>query len=539
MLAENIEDVLTFSRMHPRLVCYGAADHGHMVRFFLEMYGFKINSFWITDSVDKGTERNGVPLRSVEQIEKVPTDCGILLSLYERHQQGVKAILLRKGATEEQICILPDLLQHEMHRRFLVKKRLDILSGKLRNQVERDEDFSKRESKILSKYQNISCRFFAVWRLGCYALWLAQAYSRRKNKDNAFWLFFPVAHEDRPEQELRGANGYLLTLLKIDGAEVLSEKNLAFWQYMYRQHKDKFIFQDEYEYMTWSGEFFDHYKEIPISQSILSLSAEEHMRGQREIKARGLQKPYVCISNRDSAFLQAEKQQFGKVDFRDKYRNSDIETHSLAIDYLHEQGIQAVRVGSVVEKEWTYINLVDCTGERRSEFLDVYLNSENKFFVSDLSGIMTIAQLFAKPLVVLNAPCITYRYDLMVFYRTDRDLAIYKKLWDMRHNRFLTVREMLDYEVNIATQEKNGVAAVIRYYQDHDILPINNTAEEIRAVVHEMNQRIDGTMVYDSLDKELQARYREIVDNYPLGESLLADWSMGSQFLRENQWLLD
>ncbi|WP_303814474.1 TIGR04372 family glycosyltransferase [Selenomonas ruminantium] len=538
MLAENIEDVLSFSRMHPVLVCYGAADHGHMVRFFLEMHGFIINAFWITDSVNIGAERNGVPLRSVEQISKVPPDCGILLSLYERHQPGVKDILLRKGAKEDQICILPDLLQHEMHRHFLVKKRLDILSGKLRSQSIEDEEFSQRASKMLAKYQNISCRFFAVWRLGCYALWLAQAYARRNKKDNAFWLFFPVAHEDRPEQELRGANGYLLTLLKIDGAEVLSEKNLAFWQYMYKHHKDKFLFQDEYEYMTWSGEFFDHYKEIPIYESILSFSAEEHMRGEDELNSRGIKKPYVCISNRDSAFLQAEKQ-CSKKDFRDKYRNSDIETHSLAIDYLHEQGIQAVRVGALVEKEWGHDNLIDCTEDKRNEFLDVYLNSESRFFVSDLSGIMTFALLCAKPLVVLNVPCITYRYDLMVFYRTDRDLAIYKKLWDKRHNRFLTVREMLDYEVNIATQEKNGVAAVIRYYQEHDILPINNTAEEIRSVVQEMNQRIDGTMVYDSLDKELQARYREIVDNYPLGESLLADWSMGAKFLRDNQWLLD
>lgn len=540
MKAQTIDDVEKFAREHKKLICYGASDHGHMVKHYLEMKGFSVDGFWITDPVEKGLIRDGVPLHSIDDIEEVTSDCGVLLSLYERHQEGVTMALIKKGFDEPSICAIPDLMQHEMHRKVLVKRRIDILSKHITISDEQKNSFAKSANEIFSKYSKIRCRFFPVWRLGCYGLWIAEVYFRVKcHDDKKFWLYYPVAHEHRPDQEMRGANSYLLTLLKTEGAEVISENNLLFWQFMFRYYKDKFEFDNRYEYMTWSGEIFDHYNEISINKSLLHLDDKDRLAGERELIRRAVRRPFVCLSNRDPAFLNKEKGDIVKEDFRDIYRNSNFESRALAIDYLKEHNIQAVRVGSVVQKKWEYDNLIDCTGKNRTDFFDVYLNMESKFFVSDLSGVMTFALLCAKPLVIINSTAVSYRYDGMVFYRSDRDIAIYKKLWDKRHNRFLTIRQMLECEVNIATQEKNSTAASLRYYYDNDIVPISNSAEEIKDAVKEMNERIDGTIQYDQLDLELQERYRELVDNFPLEESVLSNWRMGAKFLRDNQWLIN
>ena len=54
-----------------------------------------------------------------------------------------------------------------------------------------------------------------------------------------------------------------------------------------------------------------------------------------------------------------------------------------------------------------------------------------------------------------------------------------------------------------------------------------------------MNERIDVIIQYDELDIELQERYREIEDNYPLLDNVLDNCRLGAKFLRENQLLLD
>ena len=81
MKAKTIEDVFAFAKAHKPLICYGASDHGHMVKHFLERRGRLIDAFWITDPVPEGKMRDGVPLRSVQDV-KPDKKTGILLALY-------------------------------------------------------------------------------------------------------------------------------------------------------------------------------------------------------------------------------------------------------------------------------------------------------------------------------------------------------------------------------------------------------------------------------------------------------------------------
>ena len=538
MKANTKEEVLAFAKAHHPLICYGASDHGHMVKHFLERNGCSVDAFWISDPVPKGQMRDGVPLQSVTDAAPSQTT-GILLALYERHHESVVRTLAAKGFAEQQICCIPDDLQHEMHKYVLVQRRTELLSGVPEADAAQTKRWEQRAAGILARYPKITCRFWAVFRIGAVNLWNEKAYLRQQTNDGAFWLFYPVAHEHHPEQELRGANPYLLTKLSIDGMEVLTPENLPFWQYMYRTHGDRFELVDDYEYMTWLPQTKEINLAIDPTHSWLTLTPEESARGERELQMLGIRKPFICISNRDPVFLQKEKGDRIVPDFRDKYRNFPITDYALALDALQARGIQAVRLGTVAEGTLPHPNLVDCTGEQHTDFRDVYLTSRCQFFVSALSGVMAFALLWAKPMVILDVSQYSVRYDAMNYLSPERDIALPVKMWNARRGRYLTIREQLAYEVESIALEKNSPAGTLRMYKRDDIKPVRNTLEEICDVVEEMNGRIDGTYEYDDTDCELQARYRDIVDHFPYKEDAPIRWRIGAKFLRANQWLLD
>ena len=538
MKAKTIEDVFAFAKAHKPLICYGASDHGHMVKHFLERRGRLIDAFWITDPVPEGKMRDGVPLRSVQDV-KPDKKTGILLALYERHHDSIVKTLVEKGFSEDQICCIPDDMQHEMHKKVLVQRRMELLSATPVCTAEQKQQFEKRAKEILSEYPTIKCQFWAVFRIGAVALWNEKAFLRQKTKDGKFWLFYPVAHEHRPDEELRGANPYLLTKLSIDGAEVLTPENLAFWQYIYQRYDDRFEFINSYEFLGWSPETAEWNREIDVTHSWLKLTPEEVKRGERELKPLGSRGPFICIPTRDPLFLKKEKGDRIVPDFRDKFRNFPISDYALALDYLQEQGIQAVRIGTAAEGTLDHPNLVDCTSERHSDFLDVYLVSQAKFFVGGLSGILTFAMLWAKPMLILNAPMFTTRYDAMAYFNPERDIALPNKMWDESRHRYLTLREVLTYEVNSIYLEKNSPAGTFRAYERDGMNPVKNSPEEILNAIKELNGRIDHTSTYDDMDQELQSRYRDIIDHFPYGIDAPNLWRIGAKFLRENQWLLD
>ena len=97
---------------------------------------------------------------------------------------------------------------------------------------------------------------------------------------------------------------------------------------------------------------------------------------------------------------------------------------------------------------------------------------------------------------------------------------------------------MLEIEDFIITQGYDG-----RKYQDLNIELINNTEEEIRDLIIEINDRIDGVWIETEEDKELQRKYQDIFDKYCLkkryAESEVLKARVGAMFLRKNPYLLE
>lgn len=531
--------LLTFCKQFNSIVCYGSSEHGFIVKHYLENHGIQVSAFLTSSILEEIHFLDGVPVYTVKDVKDIPVDCGIVLSLYERHHLEVLRNLEVNGSFHK-VYPISDIMQQKMHRELILATREKILMQPVELTENEKLGYEARCQELLRHYQKVECRFISVFRLGGFVIWRYYCYLKKKHLDEIFYLYYPVAHEHHSSEKLRGANGYLLTKLKAPGLESLNENNLRFWQYMFQKNQDRCVMSDDYTINNWTERYINDFALVPADENLIVFNDVEEQEGRRALKEMHVVSDYVCMANRDMAFHRKVERNPLTPDFRDVYRNSDIENYVLAADFLADQGLQAVRMGSVVERPWRHSNVIDYSSSgMRSEFLDAFLVSKCKFFISDAVGIQAFAMLMAKPMVTTNATLLTCRYDAPPIFSSTRDITILKKLWDQKNGRYLTIREMLDYEVNICVQESNIMGAVYSEYKKRDIIPIDNTEEEILAVVREMNERLDGTVQYDALDIELQARYRDIVDNFPMSNNLLNNWRLGAAFLRENQWLLE
>jgi putative glycosyltransferase (TIGR04372 family) len=539
MVLDSLKAFLDFCNQYEAIICYGASDHGYTVKHYLEENGIRVSFFLISESLEQKEMRDGISVYSIKDKPEIPENYGIVLSLYERHHAAVRDSLKKYVEREKGIYAIKTQEMHQLRLALLCLERKRVLSTIPSSVSGNEGEYIGRIQTIKKKYDSIEVRFIDVRRLGAYALWAYYAYKRRQECNRIFYLYYPVTQEHRPEEHLRGSNGFLLSKLQLTGIEVISYSNIEFWQYMYKKEKNIFSFSPIYTEWGWNDDLCELNGKIDLTNSLIHFSDAEEKKGKSALNKMGITMPFVCISARDNAYLQTLKREKLKNDFRDEYRNSDINTQGLAVDYLASQSIKSVRMGAIVANRMKNKKVIEYASSYRTEFLDVFLANKCRFFVGDLSGIQLLSLLSATPTVILNAVCLTIRGDAVAFFDKNRDIAILKKFWDKKNNRYLNLRDILNIEINLASSEKNIQGAVFSYYIEHEIVAISNTPEEILAVEQEMNSRIDGTMIYDETDIKLQKIYRKIVDGFDKKNSVLCNWRLGADFLRNNQWLLE
>ena len=155
--------------------------------------------------------------------------------------------------------------------------------------------------------------------------------------------------------------------------------------------------------------------------------------------------------------------------------------------------------------------------------------------MGDHSGIISFAQLFNRPMILLNLPYFTMNGDAYgpTFY--ERDILLPEKIYDTKNKRYLTIREMLAFEMTYLEYKD-----LVAFYVDNGYVFEKNTEDEILGAVKEMLAKIKGTFEYSESDIALQKKYLAIMQAN--ADKYQAKWcraSIGMEFLRNNQWLLD
>ncbi len=236
---------------------------------------------------------------------------------------------------------------------------------------------------------------------------------------------------------------------------------------------------------------------------------------------------YICLHNRDNAYLSTIGDDQNYHDFRDFEFND----YSSAINYISNLGLKSVRLGKVIKKEYDNSNnlFLSLTEKNRDDFLDLAVINRSLFFVGCNNGFSIIPRLYRKPQLMVNyIPFIISEFSTY----SAKSIFIPKKLFDKNKERFLTFYEMTIFPYDI--HYKGDIFA------DHGLKVINNSAEEIAAAVEEMYLRLTGGWVESKKQQLLQNKFWDSIKDAPYCKEIKDDLGIlvSSRFLEMNSDLI-
>jgi len=252
---------------------------------------------------------------------------------------------------------------------------------------------------------------------------------------------------------------------------------------------------------------------------LLTLSEEETRKGRACLRKLGLPDGawFVCLHVRESGFKQAHG--YNAVE---SALNAEIGSYVPAIRAVIEHGGWVIRIGDEKMQPLppTPRAIDYAHSALKSDWMDVFLLGACRFFIGTSSGPAYVPPLFGTPCVLTNwLPAGQRPFN-------SRDIYIPKLHQAGFPPRLLSFAEMMappiGYAPRYALAEELGLA------------PVPNTPEEIREVVSEMLDRLDGTLSYTEMDEALQSAFDAVAEtNLCIGNA-----RAGRAFLRRYTRLL-
>ena len=234
---------------------------------------------------------------------------------------------------------------------------------------------------------------------------------------------------------------------------------------------------------------------------------------------------FICFTARDPAYLNEISPQHD-WSYHD-YRNSEINNYITAIEVLANKDYYSFRMGAKVSERIHTSNnkIIDYANNGdRTDFLDIFLSANCKFFISSPTGIDIVPKIFRRPVLHVNYLPIEY-----VHTWDSRDLFITKKLWLKDEKRLMTFYEIFESGI--------GKFLTSNQYRNFGIEIIENTDVEITDAVMEMEGRLNGTWSISAEEEKLQNKFWSIFPKSELHGNISS--RIGSKFLRDNIALLE
>lgn len=267
--------------------------------------------------------------------------------------------------------------------------------------------------------------------------------------------------------------------------------------------------------------------------SHLTFTQSEILQGRKVLAQMGI-KPtdrFVCFIVRDAAYT---KTAFPEKDMSyHDYRNCDVDDYVLGAETLADRGLFVLRMGSIVAKPLISKNprVIDYANSKfRNEFMDIFLGANCEFCVSDGLGFYAIPALFRRPNAYVN-----YSPFFMFYSSRLCDLGIAKTVSDVITGRRLNLSEM----------DARGVTEFSRTSQftGAGIVATSNTRFEIRDLMLEMLDRLEGKWIPQAGDDERQRKFWEKYSAVIGIQRSICHGEIrskyGAQFLRDNpEWIL-
>jgi putative glycosyltransferase (TIGR04372 family) len=317
-------------------------------------------------------------------------------------------------------------------------------------------------------------------------------------------------------------------------------RRLRIWQWTAGLHaaSSRLPGQASHEVPQYVGMHDDPEALLSRTPAQVGLTSAEVARGDAECEGFGVPREakIVCFHFRDSAYLTTAypSHDWSYHDFRDV----DPENYRLMAEALAARGYYVLRFGSVVREPFrsSHPRIIDySTSGRRSEFLDLYLIARCHFMVATTAGPCGIAWLFRRPVVYVNVTPLLGLQAARV-----GDVFVPKRYRSRAARRDMTFAEIY----------RSGAADFYRseLYERAGIDVLENTAEEIRSTVLELDDRLAGKWQAAPGDDALQERFQAIFRDSTHPRHCLFTRSpraagkivlrAGAQYLRDNRHLL-
>jgi len=252
---------------------------------------------------------------------------------------------------------------------------------------------------------------------------------------------------------------------------------------------------------------------------LLSLSESDHRRGWNILQRLGMPRGtwFVCVHCREDGYRSKGEQ---------TYRNASIDSYFLAMETVVERGGWVIRVGDPSMKVISpQENVIDYAHtEVKSDWMDVFLCASCKLFLGSASGLAAVSGVFGVPCAIAHQIPMSVVLPLL-----PDDIGIPKLVYSQAENRYLKFAEILESPIG---NFRHG-----SLYKDANVCGIDNTPEDVNALLKEMLDRTDGRLVYTDEDNLIQERFKSLMgpNHYSYGSAA----RIGRDFLREYSSLLD
>jgi putative glycosyltransferase (TIGR04372 family) len=228
---------------------------------------------------------------------------------------------------------------------------------------------------------------------------------------------------------------------------------------------------------------------------LLSLSDEHREQGYRLLRELGVPDGvwFVGLHVREASSKQERVPNL---------RNADILTYRLAVEEIAKRGGWVLRMGDPSMRPLpAWPSTIDYVHSgRQTDWMDVFLWAEGRFFIATASGPQLIPTTFGKPVAVTNYG------SLARFYCVGGDIMLPKQYWHEKERRYLTIAERMNDTYGVwETIDASG-----HLFDSAGIRIIDNSPTQLRELVVEMMDRLQGRHVETEQERAFQARFSEL-----------------------------
>lgn len=255
-----------------------------------------------------------------------------------------------------------------------------------------------------------------------------------------------------------------------------------------------------------------------------SMSAEDLKYASKRFKKLGVSEPFVCFHNRDPSYLNNVAK--GRDWSHHDYRDSSARNMSGAVSELVSSGFSCVRMGKEVSERMKLegsMKVPMYAGTTlQDDLLDLYLTKNCHFFVTGDTGINILPYMFGKPIVFHNWNILanSLRYvpfailiPKLYYWKNSKQAVAFR---DLIHGNFRDIKLSSDLD-------RLGVISV------------ENSEEDIKSVVIEMQKRLNNTWEESKVDVERQLAFWQV---FGCEKPKAANFRIGSKFLEKYESLI-